>query len=93
VAVAESPVHAWFALSYASYLVLPRSVMQAMPADWQERAVALMEQVEERFGDLYGANEYCVKLRGENGRFVPDPLANYRHPPAELMPEEVRAEP
>lgn len=43
----DPPVHEWFSLSYASYFVLPRLVMQEMPLDWQRRFVALMDEAAE----------------------------------------------
>ncbi len=42
----DGPVHAWFGLSYAHYLTVPRSIMQAMPREWQERMVALMKELD-----------------------------------------------
>ena len=40
----EDSIHQFFGLSYAEYLVLPRSVLQSMPAVWQRRFVdCLME--------------------------------------------------
>lgn len=45
----DGPVHAWFGLSYAHYLTVPRSIMQAMPKEWQERMVELMNEL----GDSY----------------------------------------
>jgi hypothetical protein len=74
----ETPVHDWFGLTYASYLVLPRSVMQSMPVEWQRRMVALLEEADEQLGRHYGENEYDVRLV-KDGRRVADPLADYRH--------------
>lgn len=45
-------VHTWFSLSYANYLVVPRSVLQSMPEDWQHRFTALMGEMDEAFGHL-----------------------------------------
>lgn len=47
----DDAVHAWFELSYASYLVWPRSVMQQMPAEWQQRFVALAKELEDTARD------------------------------------------
>lgn len=73
-------IHDWFGLTYASYLVLPRSVLQSMPAGWQEEFVGLLRRLEDRLGHHYGRNDYRVSLR-VNGVRVPDPLADYRHTP------------
>jgi len=44
-------VHTFFGLSYANYLVWPRSIMQSMPDEWQKRfcrlAIELDEAVEQ----------------------------------------------
>ncbi len=75
----ESAVHGSFGLSYASYRVIPRLVMESMPGDWQHRYLRLEREVEERFGGEVLAGRYLVKLRDERGGFVADPLADYRH--------------
>lgn len=40
-------VHAYFGLSYAQYLVVPRSVLQSMPMDWQYKFIKLMEEMDD----------------------------------------------
>lgn len=45
-------VHTWFSLTYANYLVVPRSVLQSMPEDWQHRFTALMGEMDQAFGHL-----------------------------------------
>lgn len=73
----DGAIHSAFGLSYASYLVIPRSVLQAMPYEWQEQFVAMIKQ-------LPDTPEYDVLRRNERGRFMPDPLADYRHPGVEV---------
>ncbi len=72
------PIHEWFNLTYASYLTVPRSVLQSMPIPWQRRFVALLHEMGEvciRYGlDLDGRE---VRMRGKDGRMLPDPLADY----------------
>lgn len=77
-AFCDQDVHAWFELSYSSYLVLPRTLMQEMPAAWQHAMVGLLERMREEFPNSH--DEYMVMLRGEHGRFRHDPLMNYRYP-------------
>jgi hypothetical protein len=72
-----SDVHDWFELSYSSYLVLPRSLMQEMTSDWQHKMVRCLEEMRATFPNEHG--EYAV-FRREGGRFVKDPLRNYRYP-------------
>jgi hypothetical protein len=38
-------IHHMFGLSYARYLVVPRSVLQSMPAHWQSKMVVLLEEM------------------------------------------------
>jgi hypothetical protein len=45
-------VHTWFSLTYANYLVVPRSVLQSMPEDWQHRFTALLGEMDQAFGHL-----------------------------------------
>lgn len=76
------PVHAMFGLSYGNYLVLQRSLMEAMPLDWQHRFVAMVAEIEREFDtEALEISGYDVRARDEQtGRFVRDPLSNYRHP-------------
>jgi hypothetical protein len=76
--VCVEDVHAWFELTYANYLVLPRSLMQAMPAEWQHRFTRLLDELQATFRQEN--DRYMVSLRTEDGRFVADPLRNYRYP-------------
>ena len=45
----EAPFHGWFQLSYSSYLVLPRSLLEAMPLEWQARMILLLDEMAEVF--------------------------------------------
>ena len=79
----ERPIHRWFGLSYSSYLVLPRLALQAMPADWQARFVALLEEGRRLgLGPATDAN-YTVSRRARasamRGKIVSDPWSDYRH--------------
>lgn len=53
-------VHEYFELSYASYLVKHRTLLQSMPADWQERFVALLEEFDAAFAHVEQADGYKV---------------------------------
>ena len=77
----ESPVHLMFGLTYASWLVWPRVVMQAMPIEWQERFVALAEEMGEKFPRWEPEGSFQISLK-QRGKFVklPDSLCNYRRP-------------
>lgn len=73
-------IHHWFELSYSSYLVLPRSLMEGMPIKWQHKMIDLLEEMREVYDSNKIKDNYVVQLRDGNGRFTKDPLANYRHP-------------
>ena len=71
-------VHAHFGLSYANYLVIPRSVLQSMPNWWQEQFVELLDQVPEIIDEVIEPEGgYDVHARDSEGRFIEDPLSNY----------------
>lgn len=82
-------VSGWFELTYASYLVLPRSLMDAMPPEWQHQFTTLLESMRAEFPNVEN-DDYMVKLRGEGKRFIVDPLAAYRHPDQDAI-DRVRA--
>lgn len=75
---------AWFELSYASWLTIPRVLMHEMPDEWQARMAKLLAEYDEahhHFMDLDPPIDtvVCCKV---DGRYVKPPewLLNYRHP-------------
>lgn len=81
------PIHGYFGLSYANYLTIPRSVLQSMPVEWQRKFVRLLEEMSEAFGDIMDQGKYDVRLRGADGRFVEDVLADYQRGRRRLEPK------
>lgn len=69
-------VHQWFGLTYANYLVWPRSLMQSMPPDWQHRFVELAEELADAYGTLL-ATDYRVQAVNDRGRYMRDPVPHY----------------
>ena len=70
----------WFGLSYASFLVLPRVLMQDMPTEWQERMAVLLTEYDDAFPNQ---PDIGTSVRAtHNGRLtkMPSWLLNYRHP-------------
>ncbi|WP_371484831.1 hypothetical protein [Kitasatospora sp. NBC_00315] len=57
---ADGPVHTWFGLTYANYLVVPRTLMQSMPVGWQQRAVACLTELDAAFAHVARAEAYDV---------------------------------
>lgn len=77
----ESPIHEAFELSYASFLVLPRLLMEAMPWGWQIDMVDLMEQFNEKFKSWIPEDKNVViRMTGKDGRYtkLPEGICNYR---------------
>lgn len=74
----KEPIHQFFGLSYSNYLVLPRTVLQSMPIEWQDKFVGLIEQIpeiiEEHFEPPGG---YRVRALDENKRLISDEYSNY----------------
>lgn len=78
----------WFGLSYASFLVLPRVLMEAMDDPWKERMAVLLNEMGAEFPNVPEEN-YTVRVTdGKNGnRMVKTPewMLNYRHPDRALI--------
>lgn len=58
--VEPEAIHRHFGLSYANYLVLPRTLLQSMPDVWQARFVALLDEMGEAFEHVPQAEAYDV---------------------------------
>jgi hypothetical protein len=78
--VSSRPIHDWFELTYAQYLTVPRSIMQRMPVAWQQQMAQLLTELDEAFDWRPHEGRYWVELRNASGKFVSDPLKEYRHP-------------
>jgi hypothetical protein len=59
-------VHGYFGLSYANYLVIPRTLMQSMPDEWQNRMVRCLEELNIAFRHIEQAEAYEV-IPGTDG--------------------------
>lgn len=72
------PIHNFFSLSYASYLVLRRSILQSMPVDWQARLVALLNELDDATEDLEDpVAGFKVRTYDEDGNKIDDPFEAY----------------
>ena len=84
----EAPIHEWFGLTYSAYFCIPRSALEAMPYDWQQRFVALMNEANETGLET---PTYTCQRRDKKGKFVKDEWAEYRRPKINhLLPECLR---
>ena len=77
----DGPMHGWFGLSYASYLVLRRSFIQAMPSGWQQRLVDLLGEMRARLDIDDIPSDFRVTLVDDANRFAVDPWRDYRRGP------------
>ncbi|MGW4270808.1 hypothetical protein ACWEGQ_00220 [Streptomyces seoulensis] len=59
-AESREDVHGYFGLSYANYLVLPRTLLQSMPDEWQHQLVGLLNQFHDAFEHVPQAETYQV---------------------------------
>lgn len=78
----------WFGLSRASFLVMPRVAMHAMPDEWQEKMSELLHQYDETIDtSAFGVHSCFVTAKGSDNRFIkmPEELINYRHPSKEAI--------
>jgi hypothetical protein len=79
------PIHLWFSLTYANYLVMPRSVLQSMPQEWQAKFCALLDEAHEAFGHLDWPH-YAVNVREADGKFGRDQIPHYNRGRTRLTP-------
>jgi hypothetical protein len=79
------PISLWFELSYARYLTVPRSVMQAMPVEWQKRMAICLAELDDTIDWRPAEGRYWVQLKDDKGRYVKDPLNEYRHPLPDII--------
>lgn len=73
------PVHTWFELTYSSYLVLHRTVLQSMPLDWQRRFVHCLRELDDVVinAGVDTAPGYTVHARTHDGKFAAEPIPPY----------------
>ena len=81
--MSDGPVHVFFGLTYSNYLVVPRSVLQSMPEEWQAQFVGLLEDMQDTVQqhDVPVADHYQVKaahfVAGEEQVLEVDPTPPY----------------
>lgn len=66
----NGPIHGWFSLSYASYLVMPRTLLQSMPVEWQERFVKCLNEYNAAFRSVEQADAYEVRVLARERQFI-----------------------
>ena len=80
----SEPLWDWFGLSYASFCVLPRVLMHAMPAEWQTRMAELLEEYDAAWdwSNLEDIKTRVQAIDPRTGRIVwlSTWLKDYRYP-------------
>lgn len=64
--VEHDAIHKHFGLSYTNYLVLPRTLLQSMPDEWQTKFVGLLKEMDEAFAHVPQAEVYDVTAGTEH---------------------------
>jgi hypothetical protein len=86
----DADIHGWFGLSYSNYLVLPRTLMQSMPADWQRRMVTCLEDLDDAYRHIKRAECYEVTaVRQVEYRYLTDAEMKQLDVAAQEPPEGV----
>jgi len=88
-AVAPSDeINRWFGLTYASWLTIPRVLLQDMPDEWQAKFVALLEEYENSYPNQ-PATGTRVQLTDLNNKLIKTPewILNYRRPDFNMLAE------
>ncbi|EMV5753181.1 hypothetical protein AAC923_004141 [Yersinia enterocolitica] len=86
----------WFGLDRASFCVMPRVFMQAMPDEWQEKMAELLFEYDERIDTtVCGVHSCFVTVKGAENKFMkmPDDIINYRHPSPEFISSFLKTAP
>ena len=79
----DGAINKAFGLTYANFLVLPRTFLMDMPLEWQNQFAKLLEQYNESVSDLSPDYEYDINISFKNsGKFckIPKIYTDYRHP-------------
>lgn len=86
-------VHTWFSLTYANYLVWPRSLMQSMPDEWQHRFTALAREIESAYPSYLDGSYRVQRIDPVTKRFVADPVPHYNRGRTFVPPAGCRCAP
>ena len=81
-------IHEWFELTYASYLVLPRSILQSLPDNLQRNLVACLNEIDSICLEHGIATpSYKVIAIDENNKFMKDPYRDYERGRRDVLKE------
>lgn len=99
----QRDVHTYFGLTYASYLTLPRVLLQEMPADWQDQFIGLLETLNAAYRHVEQPESFHVQtgkwiyVEEANEKVLrrlgwADSLSDWLKENPEPIPEEVDAD-
>lgn len=81
-------INDWFGCSRASFLVMPRVLIEDMPEEWQGKMSELLEQHDDSYDQskmgVYGCTVQAVN---DENKFckMPEEVKNYRRPCKEFL--------
>ena len=75
----DEPIHNWFGLTYASYLVIQRSVLQSLPIPLQRQFVKCLNEMEELTTNIQDElpTTFRVNVVDSQGKYTKDPYRDY----------------
>ena len=82
----DEPIHGWFGLTYANYLVMNRTLLQSMPVEWQRKLVGILKELDETFEGTETAPSFNVSPVDLHGKYIRDPVPNYNRGRAKVTP-------
>lgn len=86
------PINESDILYRTQYLVLSRTLLEAMPKKWQHKFVDLIDDIGDEFDFMHEdwvTPSYTVRAKDNKKRFIQDPWGTYRYPNTGLI-EKVR---
>lgn len=66
----EEPINLAFGLSYASFLVIPRLLMEAMPYEWQKDMIDLMGELSKKYIWEMEDQRLVIRMTDQHNRLV-----------------------
>lgn len=83
----DGEIHTYFELTYANYLVIPRTLLQSMPLEWQSVFVGLLQQLDAYFRHVEKPPVYAVSCRGYDGKYIRHTVPHYERGRTRLKPD------
>lgn len=88
----QSNLHYWFGSSYASFLVLPRVMMQEMSLEWQNKMTELLDEYDDMFPNQPDIGTRVQATKDGKLTKWPKYFLNYRRPDYKALEKMKRFE-